>query len=198
MPSAITKIGIINRGLQLLGQPSISSLNENSRGARSMIRAYDSIFLSELEANTWGFSIRRANLAADATAPVNGNKSYYPLPADFLYMAPQETSLGPTGRIDYDFENFNDTLCVVSGLSTPLEIRYVSSSTTESVFSGTFAEAFATALALACCEDITDSGSKKMSLERGYKDAVQRAKKRNDIQRGPTKSPTCSWISVRD
>lgn len=197
MPST-TKIGILNRAAQLLGQPEIASINENSRTARALRRCYDSIFLSELEANTWNCTIRRANLAVDATAPVHGKSQYFPLPADYVFLCPEETTLTSPQRRDFDIENFNDTLCIVSDLAAPLPIRYVSNSVPESLFSGTFAEALAYALAIAACEEITNSNTKIQGLTRGYKDTVERAKKRNDIQKSPVKSPQCSWLTVRD
>jgi hypothetical protein len=198
MPASTTKIGIINRGLQLLGQPSISSLNENSRSARSMIRAYDSIFLAEVEANTWNFTIRRASLAADPTPPIFGKPRYYPLPGDFLYLAPEETTYYNPSRRDYQIEVFNNQLCIVSQETEPLPIRYVSSNITESLFSATFAEVMAYALAAATCEEITNSNAKLQNLSFGYKESVRRAKRRNDMQNAPVKSPTCTTILVRD
>lgn len=197
MPSAITKIGILNRAAQLLGQPSITSLNENSRTAKALLRCYDSIFLAELEGHTWGCSIRRANLAADPTSPVNGKTKYFALPGDFLFLAPEETTFTNPRRRDYDIETFNNSLCIVTSLPAPLAIRYVASSITESSFSATFAEALSHALAMATCEEITNSNTKMQNIERGYEKTIARAKKRNDVQKGPTKSPTCSWISVR-
>lgn len=193
MPSSITKISVINRGLQILGNQAIASLNENSRGAKAMLRAYDSIFIAELEAHIWNFAIKRANLAADATAPIFGKAKYYPLPADFLYLAPEETTLGNPNRHDYQIEGAS----IVSDEDGPLPIRYVSLNITESQFSSTFAEAFAYALAQACCEEITNSNSKMQAIMAGYEKAIQRAKRRNDIQNAPVKSPTCSFLSVR-
>jgi hypothetical protein len=197
MPAQINKIGILNRAAQLLGQPSISSLNENSRSARALIRAYDPVFLSEIEAHTWGFSIRRANLAADATFPINGRKRYYPLPPDFLFLAPEEVDFCPPKRRDYEEEIFNNTRCLVSALGSPLHIRFVSSALNESLFSATYAEAFACALSMATCEEITNSNTKLQNLSRFYDLAINRAKKRGDIQKAPKKSPVGSWIMAR-
>lgn len=193
MPATTTKLGIINRALQMLGSQSISNLNENSRGAKAMLRAYDSVFLSELEANTWRFSIKRASLAADATPPLFGKKKAYPLPGDFLYLAPNETTYDNPNRRDWEIEGAS----IISDDDAPLPIRYVSSNITESSFSATFAEAFAAALALATCEEITNSNTKLQNISALYDAAVKRAKKRNDLQKAPVKSPTCSWISVR-
>lgn len=198
MPAATSKIVIVNRALQMLGQPQITSLSENSRSARAVLRAYDSVFLSELEMHTWSFSIRRANLAADPAAPIFGKARYFPLPGDFLFLAPEETTLSAPNRRDYEQETYNNTLCIVSDEQSPLPIRYVSSNITESSFSATFAEAFAAALAMACCEDVTNSTTKLQGLRRDYESAMARARRRNDIQKAPRKSPTCSWITERD
>lgn len=158
-----------------------------------MLRAYDSIFIAELEAHTWNFAIKRANLAADASVPIFGKAKYYPLPADFLYLAPEETTLGNPNRRDYQIEGRS----IVSDEDGPLPIRYVSLDIRESDFSSTFAESFAYALAQACCEEITNSNSKMQAIMAGYEKAISRAKRRNDIQNAPVKSPTCSFISVR-
>jgi hypothetical protein len=194
MASAITKISIINRALQILGNQSISSLTENSRGAKAMLRAYDSIFLAELEAHTWNFAIKRAELAADATPPIFGKARYFPLPADYLYLAPEETTLGNPSRRDYQIEGHS----IVSDLDSPLPIRYVSLDVQESDFSPTFAEAFASALAMACCEEITNSNAKMQGIAAVYDMAIKRARRKNDFQNAPVKSPTCTFISVRD
>jgi hypothetical protein len=193
MPATTSKLGIVNRALQLQGSQSISSLNENSKGAKSMLRAYDSVFLAELEANTWKFSIKRASLAAAATPPVHGKSKAYPLPGDFLYLAPPETTYCEPERRDWEIEGSS----IITDDAAPLPIRYVSSNITESEFSALFAEAFAVSLAMATCEDITNSNTKLANLQGLYVEIIRRAKKRNDLQKPPVKSPTCSWITVR-
>lgn len=187
------KIGVINRALQILGSQQISNLNENSRGAKSMLRAYDSIFESELSKHTWNFSIKRASLAADATAPIFGKSRYFPLPGDFLYLAPEETTYGNPDRRDFQIEGTS----IVSDNDSPLNIRYVSNSINEGSFSATFAEAFAHALAMACCEELTNSNTKLQNIASMYDEAIKTARRRNDFQNAPIKSPTCSFLTVR-
>lgn len=193
MSALTTKIGIINRALQLLGSQSISSLSENSNGAKVMLRAYDPIFLSELRKNTWNFAIKRANLAADASAPIFGKARYFPLPGDFLFLASDETTLTDPKRRDYNIEGLN----IVSDEDAPLAIRYVSSSITESMFDVLFSEAMSHALAVAACEEITNSNTKLSNIASMYDDIIKQARKRNAIENAPVKSPTCTWISVR-
>lgn len=194
MAALTTKIGIINRGLQILGSQSINSLSENSNGAKSMLRAYDSIFLSELRKNTWNFAIKRASIAADATAPLFGKPRSYPLPGDFLFLAPEETTFTNPRRRDYNIEGLN----IISELDPPLEIRYISSNITESSFDVLFAEAMSYALALATCEEITNSNTKLANIAQMYKDIIREARRRNAIENAPVKSPTCSFITVRN
>lgn len=162
-----------------------------------MQRAYDPVLLSELRKHTWNFSIRRANLPADATAPVFGKTKYFPLPGDYLFLAPEETTFSDPSRRDFNLETLNNSLCIVSNLDAPLPIRYVSSNITESLFDPLFAEGLSAALAVACCEEITNSGSKIQTASAIYKEQMQLAKRRNAFENAPVKSPTCSWIYVR-
>ena len=188
------KIGIINRALQVLGSQQITNLNENSRGAKSMLRAYEAIFSSELSKHTWNFAIKRASLAADATTPIFGKSRYFPLPNDFLFLAPEETTYGNPERRDYQIEGGS----IVSDNDSPINIRYVSNSINEGSFSATFAEAFSFALAMACCEELTNSNTKLQNIAGMYDDAISTARRRNDFQNAPIKSPTCSFITVRN
>ncbi len=159
-----------------------------------MLRAYDSVFVSELESHIWNFAIKRASLPASATQPIFGKSNYFPLPGDFLYLAPEETTFGNPNRHDYQIEG----TAIVSSEDAPLPIRYVSASITESSFSGTFAEAFSAALALACCEEMTNSNTKLAAISQMYDAAIKKARRRNDIQNAPVKAPTCSFITVRN
>lgn len=193
MPAQTTKIGIFNRGLQLLGQQPMTSVNENSNAGAHMRAAYDPVLLAELRANTWKFAIKRALLSADATLPIFGGRRYFPLPGDFLFLAPEETSFGPPKKRDYEIEG----LSIVSSLDSPLEVRFVSSAITEATFDALFAEALAAALAMNTCEAITNSNSKKDDAQRYYDRQVNMARKRNSIESAPVKMPVGSWITAR-
>lgn len=159
-----------------------------------MMRAYDSVLLAELRKYTWNFAIKRASLAADFAAPLFGKKLSYTLPGDFLFLAPEETTFENPGRRDFNIEGNK----IITSLSAPLEIRYVSNSITESSFDVLFAEALAAALAMATCEEITNSGSKKQDAKDTYREVIAMAKRRNAIENAPVKQPTCTWIAVRD
>lgn len=190
---ATDKLRIFNRALQLLGSPQIANVNENSRGATALRRAYDAVLEAELRANTWSFSIKRAELVADATPPIFGKANQYPLPGDYLFLAPEETTYGQPRKRDYQIEGQK----ILSDEGSPLEIRYCSNSITESMFDVLFAEALAASLADACCEEITNSNTKSQKLMAYRKQKIDEAKKRNSIEQPPRKAPVGSWISCR-
>lgn len=202
MATSTTKIGIVNRGLQLVGYPSISSLQENSRGARSMNRAYDSVKLNELRKHFWNFSIKRASLPASATPPIFGKANYFPLPGDFLMLAPGDQAfgtqagspiVGPPDIHDWQIEGNQ----IASNEIGPIQIRYISSDILESLFDVSFAESLSAALALAVCEELTQSNSKIQFLARIYDDSIKMARQRNAFENRPVVSPNDTWITAR-
>ena len=193
MSALIAKITIINDGLQQLGQPSIANINENSTGAKAMLRAYDMCMLSELAKHNWKFAIKRASLAASAFPPEFGKSYRYPLPGDYLRLCPEETTYDNPRRKDWEIEGTD----IMSDDAAPLEIRYVSSATPESNFHVLFAKSLSCSLAEATCEQLTNSNTKIETIQSRYLDNIRQAKKCNAIESAPVKSPTCSWISVR-
>lgn len=210
MSSSTTQTTIANRALQLLGSMPISSLQENSGGARAMNRAYIPVKEKELRNNFWGFSIRRQILPASTVVPEFGPTQYFPLPPDFLEMAPPDTvssytyglsNAVPTNTVysDLKIEQMpnNGGLAIVTSQSGPIYLRYVSNAVTESSFDSSFCEAFAVSLAIACCEQITQSNTKLQNLMAMYKDVMGMAKKRNAYESQPVKPPVDSWLIVR-
>lgn len=202
MAIATTKIGIVNRALQLTGYPAISSIQENSRGARAMNRAYEPIKLSELRKHFWNFSIKRVSLPASATPPAFGKANYFPLPGDFLMLAPVDQSFGTqtagqiTGPPDvHDWQIEGNQ--IASNEMGPLQIRYISSDITESLFDVSFAEALSAALAMGTIEELTQSNTKAQNLGQVYKDAILMARKRNAFENRPVMAPNDTWITSR-
>lgn len=202
MATQTTKIGIINRGLQLVGAPAISSVQENSRGARAMNRAYDSVRLNELRKHFWNFAIMRISIPASATPPAFGKGNYFPLPGDFLMLAPMDQAFGisaggpisgPPSINDWQIEGQQ----IASNETGPLQVRYISSNITESTFDVSFAEALSAALAMNVAEEMTQSNSKIQNAAKAYDDAIKQARRRNAFENRPVQSPTDTWITSR-
>lgn len=215
MGSTTTQLTIINRGLQLLGYKSVSSVNQNDRGARAMLLAYTPVLEALLRENFWGFSIRRAQLAASATPPAFGKANYFVLPGDFLMLAPgdQNTSYTwgavPAGQVpgvpyqgpaysDWQIEGLTGGgTAIATNDAGPLYIRFVSRSVVEGQFDPYFAEVFAAALAMDTCEQLTQSNSKLQNAEKVFDDGMKMAKQRNSFESMPVQPPVDSWILVR-
>ena len=80
---------------------------------------------------------------------------------------------------------------------SPIDIRYVSSSVSESNFSPLFAEALAAQLAVMTVEELTQSNTKVSTLIAIYDRQVALAKKRNFIMSPKPVAPVSPWISGR-
>lgn len=92
MPSSYqTPLDIANRGLQLVGAPTITSFSDASRNAYEVNLCYDKLRQAELSRNVWRFAVRRATLS--------------PLSGSTLLLAPQlfsTTQTYPKGAIVQD------------------------------------------------------------------------------------------------
>lgn len=167
-----------------------------------MNRAYEPVKLSELRKHFWNFSIKRASLPASATVPAFGKGHYFPLPGDFLMLAPVDQAFGTqTGgaisgqpeQHDWQIEGNQ----IASNESGPLQIRYVSSDILESLFDVSFAEALAASLALNTVEELTNSNTKAQNLDKYYDTQIKMARKRNAFENRPVQSPLDTWITAR-
>jgi hypothetical protein len=202
LASHTSQTTIINRALQLLGYKAVSSINDNDRGARAMQRCYQSVLLDELRSHWWSFSLKRVILAASATPPAFGKANYYPLPGDFLDLAPSDPTFGANGGgpisgpppiVDWQIEGNQ----IATDDPSPIQVRYISSNVQEGLFDSNFAEAFAAKLAAMCCEELTQSNTKLASLGQIYEQAIERAKQRNAFENRPVQPQLDSWISAR-
>lgn len=179
-----------------------------------MNRAYQPVLLNTLRSNFWSFAIQRAVLAASTTTPAFGPSHYYPLPGDFVMLAPPDQintsqalgALSPTPSTtyqsqytDWQIEQMPNQggVAIVSSNPSPLYIRYISSSVPEANFDPSFAEAFSANLALETCEELTQSNTKIQTIAQFLKDTIENAKKRNAFENKPVQPPVDTWILSR-
>lgn len=202
MASITTQTTIINRALQIVGYKAVGSINDNDRGAKAMNRAYQSCLLSELRAHWWSFALKRTSIAASATPPAFGKANYYPLPGDFLDLAPLDPTFGANGGgpisgppaiVDWQIEGNQ----IASDDVSPINVRYISSGITESLFDPCFAEALSARLAVATVEELTQSTAKMGACAQVYEAAIETAKNRNAFENRPVQPQLDSWISAR-
>jgi len=188
-----SKVEIANRALQLLGAKSIVSLLEDSRNARSINLAFEPVKLAELRKHPWSFAIKRAQLAADAVAPLFTKTSSFTLPSDCIRV------LSPDPEV-----NFNDLDWQIEGRkiitndTAPLDVRYIYNVTDSNEMDVLFREALSSKLAMELSEEITQSNAKKADAAKLYEEAISEAKKANAIERVAQRPPEDIWVTVRD
>ena len=197
-----SQVAIINRALTKLGATRIVALTDNTKEAREMAATYDIVLDSELRANRWSFSIKRANLAADITAPLFGYSHRFALPSDYLralmvgdYWPGFDWSdyrTGPDGQ-DWLIENG----FILNNSSGPLRLRYIARITDTSLFDSLFVEVLASRLAVTLCEPITQSNSKIEAKKAEYKDAIWEARRANAFEKVGDELPEDDWLLAR-
>lgn len=191
---AVSKVQIANRALQKLGASRIASLTENSPNARSMNAAFDLVRDAELRRYHWQFATRRATIAADATDTSWGDWNRYTLPNDYIALILDDESDQAT---DWRIESDADGLYVITADASPLYIRYVARVDDPNQYDALFIEALASKLAYECCEEITQSASKKDRAAQDYDFAISEAKRLGAIERPAKKFPEDDWVNAR-
>lgn len=214
MGSQTTQTSIANRALQLLGYKPIGSLQDNDRGARAINRAYFPVLESVLRENYWSFSIQRATVAASTIKPAFGKANYFPLPPDFVMLAPPDQNPNYTfGAVpvppvqpnsgmqynDWQIEQMgaDQGRAIATNDPSPLRFRYVSNDIQEDSFDSCFSEALSVRLALEICEELTQSNTKLAALSQMYKEKMATSKRRNAFEEQPVQPPVDSYILVR-
>lgn len=188
-----TKVEIVNRALQLLGAKRITSLGEDSRNARAASAAYEPVKLAELRKHPWSCATKRAQLAADSTAPLFTKSNAYQLPADWVRLLDPDPEV-TLNDLDWNIEGKR----IITNDSAPLNIRYIYDVTDPNEMDALFREAFSAKLAEALCEEITQSNSKIATANVAYKEAIAEAKRTNGIEKTAAKPPEDSWVTCRE
>lgn len=182
-----------NRALQKLGAKRITSLTEDSRNARAINAAFESVKMAELRKHDWSCAITRAQLAASSTSPAFGPSMSFPLPSDFIRLCHQDPDLN-YNDLDWQIEGRN----IVTHDDAPLDIRYVYNVTDPNEMDVLLREAISMKLAYELCEEITQSNSKQAAALEAYNLTIAEAKKANAIERVSQKPPEDEWVTVRD
>ena len=185
-------VEIGNGALQKLGAKRIVTLDDASTNARAVNACFVRIRQAELRKHDWAFAIQRHSIAADSPAPTWGRANSFQLPAGFIRLVP-----------DYPEQNHNSKDWVIEGqkivtnASAPLEVRCLVDVTDANLMDPLFRDLLSTAIALEICEEITQSNTKKDSLNADYKQIVREAKKASSIEKRPAVAPDPTWITER-
>ncbi len=187
----ISQTRVANHALQKLGAGLISSMDEDTREARTVKACYSILRDRELRAHSWNFSIKRVALAPSATVPAFGFAKAFPLPADCLRILP------PALHVDWTVENINGVSHILTNEGTVIYLRYVARITDEAVFDELFVDMLACKIAWHCCETITQSNQKKADVMAEYKEARAEARRINAFEQASPQEPEPPWLVAR-
>lgn len=187
----ISQTRVANHALQKLGAGLISSMDEDTREARTVKACYSILRDRELRAHSWNFSIKRVALAPSATVPAFGFAKAFPLPADCLRILP------PARDVDWTIENINGAAHILTNEGTVIYLRYVARITDEAAFDELFVDMLACKIAWHCCETITQSNQKKADVMQEYKDARAEARRINAFEQASPQEPEPPWLAAR-
>lgn len=196
-----SKVDIANFALMKLGEGTIMALTDNSEQARVMNLIWDMTQDSEFRNRVWSFSVKRAQLAASATAPSWGYDYQYPLPADFLRLL-QADEVFPAPDMS-DYRNMDAAIyriegnAILTNLSAPLKIKYVARITDTGLWDSGFVSVMASRLAVEACHRLTSKEGYVEVLQRDYRNAVADAMRANAFEKAPEALPDSAWVLAR-
>lgn len=201
-------VEIANRALSKLGAERITSLDDNTKGARAMVARFDFLRDAELEAHPWRFAIKLTTLPALVTAPVYGYARAFQRPADDLRpisigdYAVDSRAVGVQYAVQTGYSNARAPYEIVGNsiftdCAAPLEYQYVRRVTNSGEFSALFVEAFAARLAMDAAEELTQSAGKQQAAVQDYDRAMSEARRVNALYRPPQRRRPGAFITSR-
>lgn len=188
-----SEVSICNAALTKVGGNRITSLADGSVNARHCNARYADIRDRELRRHVWTFATKRAQLAADSTAPSFGPSNAFTLPADYIRLAPRDPEDNPND-LDWRIEGRK----ILTYEDAPLDVRYVYRVEDPNEMDVLFRDVLAQALALELVEVIAQSNTKPGKLAQEYRDIIAEARRVNAIEKVPEQPPEDVWVSVRE
>jgi hypothetical protein len=193
MSTTPSVVAVWNRALQLLGASSVQSTEDSSKNAVSCRKCYEPIRDKLLEQHIWRWAIKLAVLAADADPPDFGKSRSFTLPDDFIQLAPDYEEDNFVNFRDFEFQNGR----VYTNDAAPLRIRYVYRVENVARMSPSFRELLAYEMALAMCEELTQSNLKKARLVEDCKREWSNARRANSRMTRSQVPPEDTYITAR-
>jgi len=103
---------------------------------------------------------------------------------------------------EIDFRDFNHDWTIERGFivtadAAPLQIRYIADITDPTMYDAAFDEAFAAYLAVECCDEITQSNTKKKLVVDDADKQIKIAYRIGAIEKGPQEVVQDTWLDSR-
>jgi hypothetical protein len=183
-------VEICNVALIRCGADVITSLSQDTKGAKLCNVMYEPTRDALLRSHPWNFANRRVQLAASATEPAFEFEYQFPLPSDYLKMQ----------RVYEDYyghriESMNDGTKVLLSHSDEVFIEYTANITDPNLMDPLFRSALSLALATAICPALTENAKMTEGLSAQAADMLAMARTA-DAQEGTPRDPDTSLYEM--
>lgn len=186
-----SEVSICNMALAEIGRGMmITSMEEASQAARACKLRYPYARDAVLRAYDWNFAAKRAELAANETAPAFEYANAFDLPSDCLQV-----------RSIYDGEDLPwvvEARQILTDMDAPLYIKYTFRCTDVAKFDSLFIQALASRIAADIAVSLSESVSRAQSLWDVYQAKLSEARRRDAQEGQPEEFPSGSWRDARE
>jgi hypothetical protein len=190
MPQSV--VAICNNALIMLGEETITALNDQTKAARLCNQRWDSVRDAVLRDHEWACVSTDAALAASASPPVSAWDFAYPLPPDFV-RAIRVSTLDGVEITSWEIVGRN-LLC---NEKAPVILRYVQSTNQATLFDPLLSEALAARLALELCQSMVGSSSLMDAMAKLYQDKLRTARGVNARDVQPRTLQDSAWRKAK-
>lgn len=166
-------VDLYNQALSMLGDQPISSVTEDTEGARLCHRRYEYCRDSVLRAYPWNGTIVRVRLAQNAATPAWGYDHYYNLPADCLTVRKMQEA--DEDGADWKVENTGTGRAIATDSDT-CHIQYQKRITDLTQLEPLLREAIAARLAAEIAYPLTSSSTVQAQMWELYRMKLREAK----------------------
>jgi len=180
---------IANAALDKLGEPPLTSFDDDSRAGRLAKRTYADLRDALLREFSWNFAVARVELAASTTTPVWGFANRFPLPSDFL----RQLQIYNPNNYAWQLESG----AIVTDLGAPLQLRYIKRVTDVNAMDMDFREALSARLAMEWAQPLTQDGGIVKQMAELYEAKLRTARAADGQEEVPPTLDTTTFIDAR-
>ena len=200
------QIDVFNMALILMGEEPVSAPSQDTKAARTLLRAWDITRQSLLRSHRWGFAMKRdGGLAALATPPASQFAYQFNLPADFLrldfvgehFVGASLTDYRTTDESLYALAAGSARTTLETNIPAPLPVRYVADITNSTQWDACFTDAMAALLGLRTAKAVANSQTAAASCADALGKAITAAMAANAIERPPVGLADNEWMLSR-
>lgn len=192
---------IANWALDLLGEGSITDINDTTERAERLLAAWGPVRDAALRARWWRFSIVRTTVAADTATPSWGFDKQYTIAGGVVRVIQVDQYWPAPALADYIGEDSAPYRIerdkILTDIASPLKVRWIVNTIDVGQWDSCFAQVMACDLADRLSTRITGSEQIKSRIKQERYVALSDAVRANALEQPPTAIGDSSWVAVR-